>query len=323
MTTLGGDGWLGRLLLAGCVAAIHCAGILQGATSWQGTLSTNTVWGPSQSPCTVTGELTVPAGLKLTIQPGTTVLFAANVRMVVQGRLVAEGTPDKPIRSRGRPAHGYWLGIQFKKTMQDNRIRHALFEYARTNDGMIGLEKSRLLLEYVEFDHCDRRRIRTVNSSLIVRRCRFEDIFGPTEAPTTDNMSEHLWGSGIPDGGWLLIEENVFGRVTKATTTPSTSTGPPGRKPIPHIRNNTFLGGGDDALDFECDALIEGNVFTNYVKDQYNKASGESNVLSAGAGKHYVFSHNIFVECPTRRAGQERRVSDVSPTTRRSTSPGP
>ncbi len=28
---------------------------------------------------------------------------------------------------------------------------------------------------------------------------------------------------------------------------------------------------------------------------QYNRASGEANVLSAGAGKHYVLRHNVFV----------------------------
>lgn len=294
MTTLRADGSLGRLLVVGWAVAFCCAAMTRGASSWQGTLGTNTVWGPSQSPCTVTGELTVPAGGKLTIQPGTTVLFSADVRMVVRGRLAAEGTPDKPIRFTRAANKGYWLGIQFKDTMQDNRIRHALLEYARTNDGMIGLDKSRLLLEYVEFDHCDRRRIRTISSSLIVRRCLFDDIFGPTEAPTSDNMSEHLWGSGIPDGGWLLVEENVFGRC-KGHNDVIDFDGPSRPKPIPYILNNVFLGGGDDALDLECDAFIDGNLFMNFIEDQYNKAVGESNVLSAGAGKNYVFSHNVIV----------------------------
>ena len=48
-------------------------------------------------------------------------------------------------------------------------------------------------------------------------------------------------------------------------------------------------------MDLEGDALIEGNTFMNFVRDQYNKASGESNVLSAGAGKHYTMTHNIFL----------------------------
>ena len=264
------------------------------ASTWQGTLGRDAVWGPQQSPCEIVGEFTVPDGRKLTILPGTVVPFAEGTRLVIRGRLVAEGTPSEPIRFTRADEKGRWLGIQLRETNADNRLRHALLEYARTDDGMIGLEKSRLLLEHVEFDHCDRRRIRTIDSSLIVRRCRFQDVFATDEPPTTDNLSEHLWGSGIPDGGQLLLEENLFGR-TKGHNDAIDFDGPASPKPIPHIRHNTFLGGGDDALDLECDALIEGNVFASFNKDPYNKASGEANVLSAGAGRHYVLRHNVFV----------------------------
>jgi predicted outer membrane repeat protein len=273
---------------------LYCIPPAGAGTTWQGTLASDTTWRPLQSPCTVAGELTVPARARLTILPGTTVLFAEGARMVVRGCLAAEGTEEQPIRFTRATDHGRWLGVQFRDTTQDNRIRYALFEYGRTDDGMIGVERSHLLLERVEFDHCDRRRIRTVDSSLTVRRCLFHDIFTSSEAPTTDNLSEHIWGSGIPDGGWLIIEENTFG-LCKGHNDAVDFDGPAQPHPIPHIRNNTFLGGGDDALDLECDALIEGNVFTNYTKDQYNKASGEANVLSAGAGKHFTLQNNIFV----------------------------
>lgn len=252
------------------------------------------MWGPQQNPCTVAGELKVPKGLTLTLLPGTMVLFQEGARIVINGQLLAEGTATDPIRFTRATGAAHWLGLQFSQTMEDNRIGHALLEYARTDDGMIGLQQSRLLLEDVEFDHCDRRRIRTLSSNLVVRRCRFDDMFGPGEPPTTDNMSENIWGSGIPDGGWLLIEENVFG-TNKGHNDAIDFDGPAAPKPIPYIHNNTFLGGADDALDLECDALIEGNLFMNFVRDQYNKASGESNILSAGAGKHYTLTHNIFL----------------------------
>jgi hypothetical protein len=238
--------------------------------------------------------VTVPAGQVLTIEPGSMILFREGARITIHGRLLAEGTEAEPIRFTRALNNGHWLGVQFDQTMEDNCIRHAFLEYARTDDGMVGLQKSRLLLEDVEFDHCDRRRIRTMDSNLIVRRCRFRDMFGPAEAPTTDNMSENIWGSGIPDGGYLTIEENVFG-TDKGHNDAIDFDGPASPKPIPHILNNVFLGGADDALDLECDALIEGNLFMNFVRDQYNKASGESNVLSAGAGKNYTMTHNIFV----------------------------
>jgi hypothetical protein len=238
--------------------------------------------------------VTVPAGKVLTIEPGAMVLFQDGSRITVRGRLLAEGSPAEPIRFTRAVDKGRWLGLQFDQTNEDNCIRHAFFEYARTDDGMIGLQKSRLLLEDVEFDHCDRRRIRTIDSSLIVRRCRFRDMFGPTEPPTTDNMSENIWGSGIPDGGHLLVEESVFG-TNKGHNDAIDFDGPAAPKPFPVIRCNLFLGGADDALDLECDALIEGNLFMNFARDKYNTASGEANVLSAGAGKSYTMTHNIFV----------------------------
>jgi hypothetical protein len=267
---------------------------IQSASTWQGALRTDTTWGPQQNPCTVAGELRVPKGLTLTLVPGVTVLFQGGARIVINGRLLAEGTAAEPIRFTRATSAAHWLGLQFSQTMEDNRIGHALFEYARTDDGMIGLQQSRLLLEDVEFDHCDRRRIRTLGSNLTVRHCRFGDMFGPTEPPTTDNMSENIWGSGIPDDGWLLIEDNVFG-TNRGHNDIIDFDGPAAPKPIPYIHNNVFLGGADDALDLEGDALIEGNVFMNFTRDQYNRASGESNILSAGAGKHYTLTHNIFL----------------------------
>ncbi len=238
--------------------------------------------------------VTVPAGKVLTIEPGTVVLFQEGSRLTVHGRLLAEGSATAPIRFTRAVDKARWLGLQLDQTDEDNYIRHALFEYARTDDGMIGIQKSRLLLEDVEFDHCDRRRIRTIDSNLIVRRCRFRDMFGPTEPPTTDNMSENIWGSGIPDGGHLIVEDSVFG-TNKGHNDGIDFDGPASPKPFPVIRRNIFLGGADDALDLECDALIEGNLFMNFVRDKYNTASGESNVLSAGAGKSYTMIHNIFI----------------------------
>ncbi len=269
-------------------------GMLPLASPWGGALRGNVTWRPEFNPYTVVGELKVPKGVTLTILPGTIVLFQADARILVNGRLLAEGTATSPILFTQAADKIRWRGLQFDQTMEDNRICRARLEWARTDDGMVGLQKSRLLLEDVAFDHCDRRRIRTLSSSLIVRRCQFADMFGPTEPPTTDNMSENIWGSGIPDGGWLIVEDSVFGR-NKGHNDAIDFDGPAAPKPIPYIRNNLFLGGGDDAMDLECDALIEGNTFMSFVKDQYNKASGESNVLSAGAGKHYTMIHNVFL----------------------------
>ena len=70
--------------------------------------------------------------------------------------------------------------------------------------------------------------------------------------------------------------------------------------PVIQIRNNTFLGGGDDAMDLEGDALIEGNVIAHFHKDQWNTGVADSNGISAGdahlAGHNYTVVGNVFYD---------------------------
>jgi hypothetical protein len=147
----------------------------------------------------------------------------------------------------------------------------------------------------VTFDNTDLLRINTIDSSLIVSNCVFTDIFGPNEPPTTDNRSEHIWGRGIPQDGYFIIENNIFG-ATRGHNDAIDFNGPSRPNPIPQIIDNTFMGGGDDALDLETDAHIEGNVFMHYHRDSYNNATGNSKVISAGGGKEYVIVRNIFFD---------------------------
>jgi hypothetical protein len=121
----------------------------------------------------------------------------------------------------------------------------------------------------------------------------FTDTFDSNEPPTTNNLSEHIWGRGIPADGYFIIENNVFG-TTKGHNDAIDFDGPSRPDPIAQILNNVFRGGGDDALDLETDAHIEGNVFMRYHKDVHNTDPGESNVISAGGGKEYVIVRNVF-----------------------------
>ena len=265
-------------------------------TSVQGALTKDTVWTAQGSPYLITGEFTIPAGISLTIQPGTSVYFEPSARMVIRGRLAAEGGENALIRFTRTPgSQGTWNGLQFIGSGAENRIAYAVLEYGRTNDGMVGVENSRLLLEHVTFDHTDLRRVRIVASWLIVRSCTFTDIFGLDQAPTTDNMSEHIWGSVVA-GGQFIVENCVFGKL-KGHNDAIDVDGPARPKPPLQILNNVFTGGGDDALDLEGDAHVEGNTFTNFHKDRYNTAARESNVMSSGAGKYYVVVRNVFYNC--------------------------
>ncbi|MEA3367588.1 MAG: lamin tail domain-containing protein, partial [Planctomycetota bacterium] len=127
------------------------------------------------------------------------------------------------------------------------------------------------------------------------RNSVFTDTY-PAGVQPTDNRSEHIWGRDILAGGQFVIENNTFGR-TPGHNDAIDFDGDARPNPIPQILGNTFLGGGDDALDLETAAHVEGNVFQGYHKDVYNTDPGESNVLSAGGPFEYVVARNTFYDC--------------------------
>lgn len=87
------------------------------------------------------GQNVVRRGVTLTIEPGTVVKFAwidedgddiGDGELTVEGRLVASGTPDKPIlftSARENPAPKDWTFVQISVS-KDSRVEHCIFEYA-------------------------------------------------------------------------------------------------------------------------------------------------------------------------------------------------
>ena len=89
---------------------------------------TNT-WRASNSPIIVTTNVSVPANSTLLIEPGATVQFGAGVRVIVDGLLVAVGTPSQRIRFT-RSTASDWSGFSFTANHQSNVFAYADFEYA-------------------------------------------------------------------------------------------------------------------------------------------------------------------------------------------------
>ena len=92
-----------------------------------GALSADTILDAISGPWHVTGDLTVPAGITLSIEAGTTLFFDAGAGIVVQqgGRLIADGTEDWRIRLTRMPgSNSRWDGIQFNRTTEDNRLSY-------------------------------------------------------------------------------------------------------------------------------------------------------------------------------------------------------
>lgn len=285
-----------------------------------GTLSGNDIWSAADGPYHVTGHVTVPAGVILTIEPGTSVYFDENTRLIVQGNLKAQGTanerirftsvpnaplvPDRPNNSEGLPnGPPKSRGIQFLDTISpENIIAFADIEHAQDSGGAIGLVNSELLVENVTFRGTHLNMINAHSSSLSIRNSFFPDMFAENESPLTlglDNDSEHIKSVGaLPVNGHFIIQGNFFGTNKGHNDVIDVNSGVhPG--PIVQVLDNVFLGGGDDLLDLGGDVFIEGNVFLNVHKDNDSSDRGYASAISTGdtaSNTTVLVTRNVFWE---------------------------
>ncbi len=92
------------------------------------------VFGELSGIISITGAITVPAGRRLVIKPGSELRFLGNDHFIVHGYLVAEGTAEAPIRFTSLPesqlvGEQQWQGIDFTDSSDDrSRMSHIIIE---------------------------------------------------------------------------------------------------------------------------------------------------------------------------------------------------
>ncbi len=115
----------------------------------------NRFWGEVPVDMDLSGDilivktLTVPEGVKLTIEPGTIVRFepSENNGIVVSGELIAVGTKDRPIQFIPKDGKGFWRGIEFI-TGGKGRIEDCIVEHAQKK--IIG-QSGKIVIQNVKF----------------------------------------------------------------------------------------------------------------------------------------------------------------------------
>ncbi|MGD8403219.1 MAG: PKD domain-containing protein [Anaerolineales bacterium] len=88
-------------------------------------------WDASGSPYLIDGDITVPAGQTLTIEPGVDVLFQSWYSLTVNGTLNADGTENAPILFGGGHETAGWKGIRFVGASDSSSLTYATVENGR------------------------------------------------------------------------------------------------------------------------------------------------------------------------------------------------
>jgi parallel beta-helix repeat protein len=95
-------------------------------------------WTLANSPYHINGEITIPDGQTLTIEPGVKVIFTGHYKFNVQGRLLAIGTQLDTITFTPQNPETGWHGIRFMSTPQTNdtaKIIYCKLQYGKANTG--------------------------------------------------------------------------------------------------------------------------------------------------------------------------------------------
>ena len=243
-------------------------------------------WTAAQ-PQFVAKPLVVPAGVTLTIESGATICFGPEGRLLVEGRLLAEGDAQRRIQFLRAPeTAGAWGGVGFSDSANDNRI--SFVDFHHTGSYAVAVTNSVVTLDHVQWHGTRTNLIWFQDASLTVRDCSFPDL----------SHSEHVRGIGIRDGGELVFARNRFGTTSGYNDIMDVSGGKrPG--PILQMYDNEFFGGSDDGLDLDgMDAHIEGNTFRGFHKR--NTTAGLAAAITTGRhgeqASDITVARNVFYD---------------------------
>lgn len=261
------------------------------AQTLSGTLEEDTTLTADLSPWEITGDVEVPDGITLTIEPGCTLYFHESVGLIVRagGKLIAIGDADNRILMTRRPdTEDRWNGIELDHTLEDNVIAYADILHGDRQSQIIDVHRAKVVLDHLTWDTQNRIVVEVYHPRAIIQNCTF---------PSVDEV-EVVHGQYLEDDEYLILIGNTFGRPKGYNDVIDfTDCKLPG--PILEVYNNTFLGGGDDGLDLDgTDAYVEGNIFMNFHKD--HTGSSTSNAIATGLrnGKtsDIVVVRNLFYD---------------------------
>jgi parallel beta-helix repeat protein len=261
-----------------------------------GPLAADAVWSGAY---VVEGTLTVPTGFGLTISAGTLVLLGSAAAIRVEGRLVAEGSDDEPVRFARHGAGRRWKQIIFLGA-EDSRLEGCIIEHADSEG------------EHQDYYEPGTRSyheaIVAVASSITVDGCTFRNLPDAGSGMEGDAIAVISDDPDLPGEAsafvrrsrFLSIGQGVHARFSHVLVEECRFAGKRGDNddvdlwgesdPPPLIQNNIFdpVEAEDRINPTRCSAIIVGNIL---------RGSTDHGIVLRDAGSPIVMN-NIIEDCP-------------------------
>ncbi|WP_146209956.1 carboxypeptidase regulatory-like domain-containing protein [Vitiosangium sp. GDMCC 1.1324] len=260
-----------------------------------GKLPASSQWTLAGSPYVVTGDLFVPVGGVLTIEPGVEVRFNGPHKLSVSGELVARGTATNRIVFASNAAHpqpGDWKGILFEDSStdavlddSDEYLRGSVLAFTEIRDAVEGVSISRSspLVTDNHFHHNGHG-----DSTLILSRSASVIRHNLIEQNTSRGIHAYACDARIVGN---TLQENSGGMYLYAYSAQSCDSGE-----VPAlIENNRLLRNTAGAIAiYGGAALVRHNEVRDNVTDSaLNGSNGSGAAFSIGFGAP-VIEYNLI-----------------------------
>jgi hypothetical protein len=232
-----------RILILSAALLVVTAGT-SFALDHSGAIAVNETWFAADNPHVITGNVTVNAGVTLTLEPGVEVYTNASRSLSVKGNLIAIGTAGQPILFT-RNTGSNWSYIYFN-TNGSGTLDHCVIEYC--SYGIYAASSAAINLTNATVRNATYGIYSVGTNAMVVSDCQFQDntrgisiqsgTLDLSSATFTANTAYGIYGDGVVptfsdanitfDGnGTGMRIDDVAGLIltTPLTVTNNTTTG--------------------------------------------------------------------------------------------------
>lgn len=248
------------------------------------TITENTTLNLTDNPYVASGDIFVPAGVTLRIEKGVKLLMAQDADIMVEGRLLINGTADSPVSIKPNLAAGAknWGSLTFTDAKDTCKLSYLEISGTTLGDDPVN----------------ERGGVNGNNSHVIMDHLTVTDVVypfyfegGSTVLKNSTVVINHICNGGIHIGrGGALVENNTWLSTGKTINTDAIDIKGVTDGIVRGNRLYNFNGFNSDGIDLgeNCkNVLIEGN----YIYGNRDKG------ISCGGNSTCTVRNNIIVAC--------------------------